>query len=246
MSSARTRSANTPPIVRPMYRWIASQAPRTLEERPTSAARYALRYWEDLLAKTATGRTLGPLAEALWSERRIAVDAPELATVAAWQAATPKRQKQIAADVAAALTKHVGTRCKVVDLASFGGPPIAILAIGRQQFCLVPGGTVEMGMSEEEEAAIRAHGNFMEFAPLTLLMIYLASDFYGFQVIAGLSVVLLVARLVGFSRAALPLVIAFNWLSVPLQWAYVPVSLIQIWARGDTAALRCAAFARLR
>lgn len=44
------------------------------------------------------------------------------------------------------------------------------------------------------QAAIRAHGNFMEFTPLTLLMIYLASDFYGFQVIAGLSVVLLVAR----------------------------------------------------
>lgn len=45
------------------------------------------------------------------------------------------------------------------------------------------------------QAAIRAHGNFMEFAPLTLLMIYLASDFNGFNVTAGLSVVLLVARL---------------------------------------------------
>ena len=55
------------------------------------------------------------------------------------------------------MTKHVGTRCTVVDIASFGGPPIAILASGKQQLCLVPGGTVEMGMSEEEEAAIRAH-----------------------------------------------------------------------------------------
>jgi hypothetical protein len=51
-----------------------------------------------------------------------------------------------------------------------------------------------------------------------------------------LLVVLVVARLVGFGSAALPLIIAFNWLSVPLQWAYVPVSLIQIWAPADTSA----------
>ena len=51
-----------------------------------------------------------------------------------------------------------------------------------------------------------------------------------------LLVVLVVARIVGFSRAALPLVIALNWLSVPLQWAYVPVSLIQIWAPAEGSA----------
>ena len=43
-------------------------------------------------------------------------------------------------------------------------------------------------------AAIRAHGNFMEFVPLLLLMIYMASDFHGFRVTAALSIVLLVAR----------------------------------------------------
>ena len=42
---------------------------------------------------------------------------------------------------------------------------------------------------------VRAHGNLMEFAPLCLLMIYMASDFYSFRMVAGLSVVLLVARI---------------------------------------------------
>ena len=51
-----------------------------------------------------------------------------------------------------------------------------------------------------------------------------------------LLVVLVVARIAGFGLAALPLIIAFNWLSIPLQWAYVPVSLIQIWAPADTSA----------
>ena len=51
-----------------------------------------------------------------------------------------------------------------------------------------------------------------------------------------LLVVLVLARIAGFSRAALPLIIAFNWLSVPLQWAYVPVSLLQIWAPADASA----------
>jgi hypothetical protein len=51
-----------------------------------------------------------------------------------------------------------------------------------------------------------------------------------------LLVVLVLARIAGFSRAALPLMVVLNWLSVPLQWAYVPVSLIQIWAPADTSA----------
>ena len=43
-------------------------------------------------------------------------------------------------------------------------------------------------------AAIRAHANLIEFAPLCLLLIYMASDFYGFWTTAILSIVLLVAR----------------------------------------------------
>ena len=60
---------------------------------------------------------------------------------------------------------------------------------GRKRINLGDGGDAEM------QAAVRAHGNLVEFAPLTLLMIYMASDFYGFRMVASLSVVLLVARL---------------------------------------------------
>ena len=43
-------------------------------------------------------------------------------------------------------------------------------------------------------AAIRAHVNLMEFAPITLLMVYMASDFHGFWWTAILSIALLLAR----------------------------------------------------
>lgn len=59
---------------------------------------------------------------------------------------------------------------------------------GRKRINLGDGGDAQM------HAAVRAHGNLMEFAPLTLLVIYMASDFYGFRTVAALSVVLLVAR----------------------------------------------------
>ncbi|WP_295144792.1 MAPEG family protein [uncultured Reyranella sp.] len=72
--------------------------------------------------------------------------------------------------LAAALTVHVG------------------LMRGRKRINLGDGGDAEM------QAAVRAHGNLMEFAPLTLLTIYMASDFYGFRMVAALSVALLVAR----------------------------------------------------
>lgn len=72
--------------------------------------------------------------------------------------------------LAVALTAHVG------------------LMRGRKRINLGDGGDAEM------QAAMRAHGNLMEFAPLSLLMIYMASDFYGFRTVAALSVALLVAR----------------------------------------------------
>ncbi|MGQ3297193.1 MAPEG family protein [Reyranella sp.] len=59
---------------------------------------------------------------------------------------------------------------------------------GRKKISLGDGGDAEM------QAAVRAHGNLMELAPITLLMIYMAGDFYGFSTVAALSVVLLVAR----------------------------------------------------
>jgi uncharacterized membrane protein YecN with MAPEG domain len=59
---------------------------------------------------------------------------------------------------------------------------------GRKKIFLGDGGDPEM------LAAIRAHANLVEFAPICLLLIYLAADFYGFRITAILSVVLLVAR----------------------------------------------------
>jgi uncharacterized protein len=43
-------------------------------------------------------------------------------------------------------------------------------------------------------AAIRAHGNFMEYVPFCLLLIYVVSDFYTFWYVAVLSLVLLLSR----------------------------------------------------
>jgi uncharacterized membrane protein YecN with MAPEG domain len=59
---------------------------------------------------------------------------------------------------------------------------------GQKKINLGDGGDPEM------LAAIRAHANLIEFAPLCLLLIYMASDFYGFWTTAVLSIVLLVAR----------------------------------------------------
>jgi len=59
---------------------------------------------------------------------------------------------------------------------------------GRKKISLGDGGDPDM------LAAIRAHANLMEFAPICLLLIYMASDFYGFWPTAILSIVLLVAR----------------------------------------------------
>jgi uncharacterized membrane protein YecN with MAPEG domain len=60
---------------------------------------------------------------------------------------------------------------------------------GRKKIFLGDGGDPEM------LAAIRAHANLIECTPLCLLLIYIASDFYGFWTTAGLSGVLLLARL---------------------------------------------------
>lgn len=55
---------------------------------------------------------------------------------------------------------------------------------------------INMGDGGDREmlAAVRAHANLLEFAPLCLLLIYFVSDFHGFRVVAGLSAVLLVSR----------------------------------------------------
>jgi uncharacterized membrane protein YecN with MAPEG domain len=50
------------------------------------------------------------------------------------------------------------------------------------------------GGDPEMLAAIRAHGNFMEYVPLCLALIYFASDYYGYWPVAIASLVLLISR----------------------------------------------------
>lgn len=50
------------------------------------------------------------------------------------------------------------------------------------------------GGNPEMLSAIRAHGNFMEYVPLCLALIYFASDYYGYWPVAIASLVLLISR----------------------------------------------------
>lgn len=50
------------------------------------------------------------------------------------------------------------------------------------------------GGDPEMLAAIRAHGNFIEYVPLCLALIYFASDYYGYWPVAIVSLVLLLSR----------------------------------------------------
>lgn len=135
---------------------IAANKQRTIEPRPTAAARDAMQYWVKKNEKASRAGNINAIAQDVYSERNVSIDAPELASVAAWSAAGAKRQKQIAAAVAKAVSTYAEKPCKLVDIASFGGAPIATFTVGKQRFSLVPGGMFEMGFSEEEEAAVRA------------------------------------------------------------------------------------------
>src|SRR5260370_36890800 len=59
---------------------------------------------------------------------------------------------------------------------------------GRKKINLGDGGDPEM------IAAIRAHADLLVFAPLCLLLIYVASDFFGFWPPSALSALVLLAR----------------------------------------------------
>ena len=51
------------------------------------------------------------------------------------------------------------------------------------------------GGDKELQTWIRAHANFIEYVPLCLILIYTLSSYYGYRTIAGLSGLLLLARL---------------------------------------------------
>jgi formylglycine-generating enzyme required for sulfatase activity len=118
--------------------------------RPTEHALRSLAYLEGQRAAKRREASLGPLAEEAWGSRAIPVDAPELATMAAWMGAGGARRRQVAEDVAAAVGGALD------GLRAFGAHTIAVVMVRGLPFCLVPGGAVEMGLSPEEEAAVRA------------------------------------------------------------------------------------------
>ncbi|MGV9778400.1 hypothetical protein [Streptosporangium sp. NPDC003464] len=152
VTAARTRLIHQAPGSDGMQGLITEESrgtPRPLLPRPTPAAQEALRYLRDKRAEERRAADLGPLAERAW-ERAIFVEAPELRSMAAWEAVGERRREQIAGAVVTAL----GPEFFLIGLRSFGGSPIAVLSRQGVRFCLVPGG-VDVGLSPEEEAEIR-------------------------------------------------------------------------------------------
>lgn len=154
IAAVRARLIAETPTSDRMEALVAEEArgtPRPIHPRPTPTARKALRYWRDQRAQERRAAQLGPIAERVWAERVITVEAPELGSVAAWQAAGERRRVQIAEAVLTAS----GPGFSLVGLHRFGGPPIAVLSHQGVRFCLIPGGSVDVGFSPAEEAEIR-------------------------------------------------------------------------------------------
>jgi len=127
-------------------------APPTGEDGLTAQARDAYEHkardHRDVRAK----HQLGALARAA-HERRVTVDAPELATVEAWRGASAAR-REAAARAIAARSKGSLT---YVEVRVYADLPIAVLRHGPSgtRFSLVPGGVCERGLSAAEEALLR-------------------------------------------------------------------------------------------
>ncbi|MBL0218947.1 MAG: hypothetical protein IPQ07_34395 [Myxococcales bacterium] len=136
---------------------VAAGRPRVIEKRPTAAAREALAYWLGDRVKKQRGAEIASIAAEAYA-RSIAVPTPELATMAAWAAASDARRAEIATLVASALRSYTKQASKVVSIAAFGAAPIAVITCGKRRFCLVPGGSFDMGFSKNEEAAVRTGG----------------------------------------------------------------------------------------
>lgn len=138
----------------------APVAPDQPPVRPTAEARQALAYLMNKRAEARRAAGLGGLAEAAFA-RDITVDAPELRQLATWAAASDARRAEIAAAVGAAL----GADFRLVEFASYGGPPIAVFEHAGLRYSLVPGGTAQRGLSAEEEALIRARAATQQDSP---------------------------------------------------------------------------------
>ena len=134
---------------------VAAEQAGSVEEepRPTAIAKASLERALEDVAKMRRIAQLGSHVAHAWSARAITVAAPELASVANWLEASDARRQEIAAEVARA----VGPECSVAGIETFADPalPIAVLLIDGARFSLVPGGTVDVGLSDAEERIVR-------------------------------------------------------------------------------------------
>ncbi|MEV0238197.1 hypothetical protein [Nonomuraea sp. NPDC050786] len=108
VTAARTRLINQAPGSDGMQALITEQSrgtPHPPHPRPTPAARKALHYLRDKRAEERRAADLDPLAERAW-ERAIFVEAPELRSMAAWEAGGERRRGQITDAVVTALGRR--------------------------------------------------------------------------------------------------------------------------------------------
>lgn len=105
-------------------------------------------YWEDLRTQALARGAVGPLAEHACSYTVDLWGCPELADADAWQAAGATRREA----AVGTLLDLLGKPWKAVrsELA------LPVLAHRKRRFVLVPGGTVQVGLSAVQEAKLRA------------------------------------------------------------------------------------------
>ena len=127
----------------------AGGGPPEPRQGPTKDCRRAVEYWLNKYAEKRKVERIGEVAEQA-HERAVTIDGGELASFAAWNAASEERRRAIGEQVAAQVEglEFLGLeRFDAGELASFTWNNIALR--------LIPGGTYTRGLSPEEEALVR-------------------------------------------------------------------------------------------
>lgn len=122
------------------------------EDGLTDAARRSLEYWVQKIAEERMKNALGPLAESRL-DVAIEIDAPELETLASWNATDEARQQEIATMIAER-SDDFGLTFVGFEVYDEDAPVrIAVFENEHTQMrlSLVPGGTYLRGFSEREE-----------------------------------------------------------------------------------------------
>lgn len=128
----------------------AGGGPPPPRDGPTEVMRRSVQYWLDKYAASRREASIGEVAQAVHAHRSVRVDAPELASLAAWQAAGDTRRQAIVEAVCAALPE-----VRFEGFADHGAGPVAAFSFEDLTLRLVPGGEAQRGLSEAEEALVR-------------------------------------------------------------------------------------------